>query len=83
MPWSARFTPHCAELREGRQPGSERVKGGYLVEVNAMWEIAIFVAGVVLGGVLMFVALAEKALHAARREYQVRNDDASKYWSEL
>jgi hypothetical protein len=48
-----------------------------------MWQIAIFIAGVVLGGVLMFVALAEKALAAARREYQVRNDDVARYWSEL
>jgi len=48
-----------------------------------MWEILIFLAGVALGMVMMFVAIAEKALAAARHEYQVRNDDSVKYWSEL
>ena len=80
------FHAACAELREGRQPGSERVKGGYLVEVNTMWEILIFLAGVTIGAVAVFIWTAESLRPGIERtSYAVRRDDFSRsdYQSEL
>jgi hypothetical protein len=49
------------------------------------WLIGAFLCGAFMGAVLMFVAVAEIARAAARRDiaYTVRKDVAAKYWSEL
>ena len=49
------------------------------------WILGAFLCGAFLGAVLTFVAVAEAARLAAKRDiaYTVRKDDAAKYWSEL
>jgi len=49
------------------------------------WILGAFLCGAFLGALLTFVAVAEAARLAAKRDlaYTVRKDDAAKYWSEL
>ena len=49
------------------------------------WILGAFLCGAFLGTVLTFIAVAEAARLAAKRDlaYTVRKDDAAKYWSEL
>jgi len=49
------------------------------------WLIGAFLCGAFMGAVLMFIAVAEIARVAAKRDvaYTVRKDVAAKYWSEL